>query len=334
MFSARRAVTPVAVILLLSTIVLSASSAVGAADPPATATASGVPSFGHVFVIIGENTARTQLSARATPYLVNTLQPSSAWITNDYSFPVDGSLANYIGMTSGQYIPCEVHNLLPNKCHQDVPNVFQQLSSTGRTWKVWTESATGPCDFIDSGMDWTKNVYSAHHNPAIYYDGIVGGTYDEGVTPKQACVRNVVPMGTTAPNDTSAFDASLASGAVGNLNVIVPNDCENGHDPCGTHNPYGQFDAFLQREIPKIEASPAFGDNGIIFVTYDEGADKPYPNRFNILLDAIGPQVIAGQYGGPAKLSHYSLLRAIEAGYGLPYLGGAATATPLPRIFG
>ena len=72
----------------------------------------------------------------------------------------------------------------------------------------------------------------------------------------------------------------------------------------------------------------------MIFVTYDEGADKPYPNRFNILLDAIGPQVVPGIYGGTGKVSHYSVLRAIEAGFGLPYLGGAADATPLPKIFG
>ena len=51
-----------------------------------------------------------------------------------------------------------------------------------------------------------------------------------------------------------------------------------------------QFDAFLRREVPKIEASPAFGATGVIFITYDEGADKPYPNRFNILLDVVGPQ--------------------------------------------
>jgi hypothetical protein len=318
--------------LVLLLAMATAGRSAAAVRPPTTP--AGVPTLGHVFVIIGENTARSQVTSSTTPYLVNTLKPSSAWITNDYSFPVDGSLANYIGMTSGQYIPCEVHNLLPAKCHQSVPNVFQQLTSTGRTWKVWAESATSPCDFIDSGMDWSKNVYSVHHNPALYYDGIVGGVYDEGVRPLTSCLQNDIPMGTTGPNDTSAFDAALATGNVGNLNVIVPNDCENGHDPCGTKNPFGQFDSFLQREIPKIEASPAFGSNGLILVTYDEGADKPYPNRFNIPLAAIGPQVQPGTYGGPAAVSHYSVLRTIEDGFGLPRLGGAANAQPLDRIFG
>ena len=92
------------------------------------------------------NRALTQLSARATPFLVNTLKPSAAWLENDYSFRVDGSLANYIGMTSGQYIPCEVHNLLPEKCHQNVPNIFNQLDVAGRTWKTWLEGGTARCD--------------------------------------------------------------------------------------------------------------------------------------------------------------------------------------------
>jgi phosphatidylinositol-3-phosphatase len=319
----------------IAVAVLSFAGVSAAAERPASpATATTAPPFGHVFVIMGENTALSQLTSKTTPYLIDTLKPSSAWITNDYSFPVDGSLANYIGLTSGQYIPCEVHNLLPDKCHQNVPNVFQQLSSTGRSWRVWAEGATGPCDFIDSGMDWTKNVYSAHHNPAIYYDGIVGGVYDEGVRPRTACIQNDLAAGTTGPNDTSALDAALASGDVGNLNLIVPNDCENGHDPCGTRNPFGQFDSFLQREIPKIEASPAFGTNGVIVVTYDEGADKPFPNRFNIPLAIIGPQVKTGVYGGANHVSHYSVLRAIEDGFGLTRLGGAATAQPLPNVFG
>ncbi|MGH2597469.1 MAG: alkaline phosphatase family protein [Actinomycetota bacterium] len=290
----------------------------------------GVPAFGHVFVIIGENTALGQLRARRTPYLVNTLKPNAAWETNYYSFHADGSLANYIGLTSGQYTRCDVNNNLPVKCHQDVNNLFHQLDQAGLTWKLWAESATGPCDFIDSGMAWTGNVYGAHHNPAIYYDDIVGGVYDENKAPKQECIDNVVPMGTTASNDTTAFDAAAASGDVADVNFIVPNDCENGHDPCfGSGNRFGQYDAFLQREIPKIEASPAFGTDGVIFTTYDEGADPPYQNRHNILLAASGPLVRPGTYGGGRHFTHYSLLRTIEDGLGLAYLAGANTARPL-----
>jgi hypothetical protein len=39
-------------------------------------------------------------------------------------------------------------------------------------------------------------------------------------------------------------------------------------------------------------------------------------------------------YGGANHVSHYSVLRAIEDGFGLTRLGGAATAQPLPNVFG
>jgi hypothetical protein len=282
-----------------------------------------VPRFGHTFVIVGENTSYSQITPRHAPYMTGTLRPRGAWLTNYHSFTTSSSLGEYIAMVSGQFNRCEANNQLPLHCHQKRFNLFSQLAASGRTWKDWQESMPAPCYRRDAGLPSRHNEYGAHHNPALYFTNLA-----------PSCAANNIPMGGTGAVATSAFDSALATGKVADFNLVVPNDCENGHDPCGTHNPYGQFDAFLQREIPKIEASPAFGDNGVIFVTYDEGADKPYPNRFNILLDAIGPQVVAGRYGGPAKLSHYSLLRAIEGGFGLPYLGGAATATPLPRIFG
>src|SRR5712691_8935386 len=129
--------------LSLSLAALAALTVSGAGASAASRSArsiggkEGVPAIGHVFVIIGENTALGQLSAKRTPYLIDTLKPASAWVTNDYSFPVDGSLANYIGMTSGQYMRCDINNNLPVKCHQDVNNLFHQLDQAGLTWKLW-----------------------------------------------------------------------------------------------------------------------------------------------------------------------------------------------------
>ena len=54
-------------------------------------------------------------------------------------------------------------------------------------------------------------------------------------------------MGTTAP-DASLFDHDLASGNVGSLNVIVPNDCADGHDLCGTRDRIRQFDDSRKRD--------------------------------------------------------------------------------------
>ena len=199
-------------------------------------------------------------------------------------------------------------------------HVFNQVHTNGRSWKLWAESATGPCDFFDSGRT-GRNTYGAHHNPAVYYDDITGGKYSEAVAPKATCTNNVLPTGTTAPNDTSAMDAALASGNVGALTQIIPNDCDKMHDRCGKAKRFHQFDRFLAREVPKIEASPpAFDAHSVIFITYDEGADPGLPNRFNVQMIVTGPLVQPGPYASGPRRSHYSLLRTLEAGLGLPNL--------------
>ena len=130
-------------------------------------------------------------------------------------------------------------------------------------------------------------------------------------------------MGTTAPDDTSLFDHDVASGNVGSLNVIVPNDpCANGHDLCGTHDRIRQFDDFLASEVPKIQASPAFGPDGVIFITWDEGSDPPY-RPAHVLTAILGPQVRAGA-NDRKRHDHYGLERTLATGL------GADAARPCP----
>ena len=108
--------------------------------------------------------------------------------------------------------------------------------------------------------------------------------------------------------------------------MIIPNDCENGHDRCGTHDSVRQFDDFLAREVPKIEASPAFGADGLIIVVWDEGADPPR-NPLHVGAALVGPHVKPGSRA-PQRLTHYSLLRTLEDGFGITrHLAHAATAS-------
>ena len=75
------------------------------ASGQASASTGAVPSFGHVFVIVGENTSLFQLNSTNAPYVMSTLMPESAWFT-DYNDVARGSLADYIALTSGQYASC------------------------------------------------------------------------------------------------------------------------------------------------------------------------------------------------------------------------------------
>jgi phosphatidylinositol-3-phosphatase len=313
----------------------------GLAVAPAGATTSpdGVPQFGNVFLIIGENTSLSQISANNAPYEIKQLQPNAAWFT-DYFASSHYSTSNYVAMTSGQYIACEQEDVKPIDCHQDVPNLFNDLDGVGAGWKVWNESMPmnqdypGGCYLLNAGSDKTGNAYRPKHNPAEYYVGVVGSYsfYTDGALPSAECRDNDVSTGTTAPNNMDAFHQALSDRTVPAFNYVVPNMCEDGHDNCKpTGNPITQFDDFLAREVPII--TTAYPD-ALVMVTYDEGQGGGANNgsKFgggNVLFAMMGPQVVPGTYGD--LLNHYSLLRMLEDGYRTgQYPANSATAMPFP----
>jgi hypothetical protein len=159
------------------------------------ASAAAVPSFGHVFVIVGENKSLYQITSSNAPYIMNTLKPGSAWFT-DYNDVAKGSLADYVALTSGQYAPCQT----TGPCGQfSVPSIFSQLGNGA--WQDWNESMPSNCFPQFAGSDSTLNHYKPGHNPGLYYAGLPCSTYD-------------VPTGTTGPNDMSSFNNAFATGTV------------------------------------------------------------------------------------------------------------------------
>src|SRR5689334_15357638 len=93
----------------------------------AVAPAGAQQRFGHVFLIVGENTSFELITPAHAPFLTRTIKPRGVWLTNYHSFTASSSLGEYIAMVSGQYTKCEGSNDLPDHCHQRVPNLFTQL---------------------------------------------------------------------------------------------------------------------------------------------------------------------------------------------------------------
>lgn len=340
---------------LLISLVLTWTAAPLAIAARQPAKIEGVPRFGNVFVIIGENTELIQINAQNTPYLATELLPRSAWLTHYYGV-THFSLANYIAMTSGQYTACQQGDYGPEDCHQNLDNLFNQLTAAGISWKSWMESMPEPCALESAGTSKTLNGYAVKHNPAVYYDNIEGlyGVWSATST-SALCKAQVVPAGTTGPNDMRYFDSALAKGRVPRFNLIIPNECENGHDTCQPNPPSatGQFDEFLRREVPKILASPAFGSNGVLIITYDEGTSTAggggangstpcnawfdCPNFFdgggNVPFLVISNLAKIGVFDTYVR-DHYGLLRTLENGFGIrQYLGQAASAHPIADIW-
>jgi hypothetical protein len=325
----RRLLGVLALTLLLLCGVMAGVTGATAPPPPKT---EGVPQFGNVFVIIGENTELSALTKNNAPYLLGTIMPESAWLTN-YWATTHYSEANYSAMTSGMFTPCEQADGSIASCHQDIPNLFNQLDRTYRAgaWQSWMESMPFACDTASAGGDSTLNHYAPKHNPALLYDDVAGSWSGSTLTPSSECLHQDIPAGTTGPNDMSAFNGALASGSVSRFNFIVPNECEDGHSNCSpSGNEVGQFDAFLQSEVPLITRSPAWHSNSVLFITFDEGtinspnhADK-FGQGGNVAFAVISPLANVGTYGN--MWDHYSFLRTLEDGLGtsgLGYLGNA-----------
>jgi len=275
------------------------------------ASAAAVPSFGHVFVIVGENKSLSeQINSTNAPYIMKTLKPGSAWFTG-YQGVAWGSLADYVALTSGQYSPCQVNG----PCGSfNVPSIFSQVGNGA--WKDWNESMPSNCYRGYAGSTSALNAYKPGHNPALYYAGLPCSTYD-------------VPAGTTGPDNMSSFNNALAAGTVPEYNFITPNMCEDAYHSCNGANTVTEYDNFLKKEIPLIKASPAFGSNGVIFVTFDEGNRRI--GDPNTMMVVTGPQVKAGTYAG--YYDHYSTAATTEQGLGLPCLANACTANTFP-VFG
>ena len=138
----------------------------------------------------------------------------------------------------------------------------------------------------------TTDTYVAKHNPLPWFDSITGTPDTTGGTihSSECNTTHLAPV--FGANDALYNDLQSAS-STPDLSYIIPNNCSNGHDAIckgnnlsgGTSNGFTNGTIkpatndtggtvaesnFLGTVVPEIEASPAFKQNGMIVVTYDE----------------------------------------------------------------
>jgi len=103
---------------------------------------------------------------------------------------------------------------------------------------------------------------------------------------------------------------------------VIPNLNDDMHN--GT---VAQGDTWLQNNLSSY-VSWAQSHNSLLIVTWDED-DGSQGNRVATIF--VGPMVKPGQYG--EAINHYTVLRTIEAMYGLPALGNAAGVNPIKDVW-
>jgi hypothetical protein len=249
---------------------------------------------------------------------------------------------------------------VPNNCAlRDYPaalftpkTIADQLVAKHKHWKTYQESlptvAPGVAGVNYSDGAWSnlspvavfgpgsiQKLYAVKHNPFAYFENIEVGE-QEGLSLEQ--VKDFDgPDGlwTDLKSDTP------------NLSVIVPNQCHDMHGFVSGGTPIcsssttaeagflmTQGDAALEKIVEGIKASRAWdrGRNAIV-VVWDE---NDFSNSINRVIMLVETNYAPNGKKSAVAYDHFSLLRTLEAGFGLNCLNHAcdATAKVMDDLFG
>jgi hypothetical protein len=234
--------------------------------------------------------------------------------------------------------------------------IAEQLVASGRLWKSYQEDlpVTGP-DLVDISDGFFSNLtnfsaitptlnppltasgivalYAVKHNPFVYFLDV------QQAYNKLNSYSRVVGF-----DGPSGLYADLARGTVPSYSFIAPNQCNDQHGR-GNAGPFCNFDptdngtqaglnpALIQRGditlyklVYAIKGSPVW-HNGrtAIVVVWDENDYSIAPETNQVLAIVYtnyGVQKVVSNH----RYTHFSLLKSIEGGFGLPCLNHACDA--------
>ncbi len=285
---------------LLSVLVLACLVATAPFQSAATIDASS-----SVFIILMENhNWSTILGSPNAPYINGTLLPMASYTDQYYNPPgIHPSEPNYLWLEAGTGFGI-TNDGPPSVNHQaTTEHLVTFLKNAGISWKTYQENITGTvCPLTDS------YPYVVKHNPFAYFDDVVAN----------GCTSVMRPL--------TELATDLANGPVAHYNFITPNNINNMHD--GT---IAQGDAFLAQHVPAILQSAAYQNNGLLLITWDEGASS---SDGPIGMIVLSPLAKGGGYHNALRYTHSSTLRTFLKIFGFPgTLRGAGTALDLSDLF-
>jgi len=197
-----------------------------------------MPKSNHVVVVLEENHGYSSIIGNsAMPYL-NSLAAKNALATQYYA-NTHPSIGNYLMMTTGQIIT----NNDGYSSTISADNMVRHLLTAGKTWKSYAE---GLPSVGYTGGD--TGSYVRHHNPFSYFSDVRNSSVEK---------LNLVPF--------TQFASDLNNNRLPDFSFVVPNLNNDGHN--GT---LGQADSWLQTHIAPLLSNPAFQQDGILIIVFDE----------------------------------------------------------------
>jgi len=246
-----------------------------------------------------ENKSYSQIVGASKAQYLNALIAESG-LAKAYQAVTHPSQPNYLALFSGS-----VQGVKDDHPHDiSAPSIADQLEAAGLAWRVYAENVPSGCSLKTkaSGGPDGPGTYARKHEPAISFTAISG---DAG-----RCA-NIQPF--------SEFDPAAA-----NFTFIAPNLCHDMHD-CSIEI----GDAFLKDFVPRITSSAAWHDGGVLFITWDEG----FRSARNLVPTIVVSPLVSPGFTSATPHDHYSLLRTIQDGFGVPCLAESCTANTLDEFF-
>jgi hypothetical protein len=261
-----------------------------------------VPKSNHVVVVLEENHSYSSVIGNASmPYLNSLAQKYS--LATQYYANTHPSIGNYFMMTTGQIIT----NSDGYRSTVTADNIVRHLLTAGQTWKSYAEGLPS-VGYIggDTGS------YVRHHNPFTYFSDVVNSSVQK---------LNLVPF--------TQFAADLNNNQLPDFSFVVPNMNNDGHN--GT---LAQADGWLKTHIAPLLSNPAFQQDGILIIVFDESSSTDTVHGGgHIAAVVVGPGVKKG-FKSTTLYQHQNLLRTMLDAVGVrSYPGAAATAKDMSDVF-
>jgi hypothetical protein len=309
-------------------------------EPTPTTPAAPAPEAGrikHVFVVSLASSGYDAAfgTTPQMPYLATTLRPQGTLLSG-YSLLDAAALPNSIAAIGGQPPSAETKADCPDygKCvySAETLTLADQLGIAQFSWRAYMESMVNPetgepdsCVYPQPGApeETVTGGYAARLNPFVYFHSLL----DLG-----DCASDDVPF-TELEKDLKTVKSTP------NYSYVSPNLCDagvSGQCPAGAPDGAAGADAFLASLVPKILASPAYKQDGLLIVSFGQANPAPIDPATGVAPTPAGDPLKVGallvsQFVSPGSsdavaYDPYSLLRSTEDLFGLSHLAKAEDA--------
>jgi hypothetical protein len=291
----------------------------------------------HVFVVSLASSGYDAAfgAAPQMPYLAGTLR-SQGTLLSGYSLLDPAALPNSIAALGGQPPSAETKANCPDygKCvySAETLTLADQLGLAKFSWRAYMEGMVNPetgqpdnCVYPQPGAPAETPIggYAPQLNPFVYFHSLL----DLG-----DCASNDVPL-TELEKDLKKVKSTP------NYSYVSPNLCNagvSGQCPAGAPDGAASADAFLAALVPKILASPAYKEDGLLIVSFGQANPAPIDPATGIAAAPAGDPrkvgaLLVSQFVSPGSTDAvaydpYSLLRSTEDLFGLSHLAAAGAA--------